>query len=289
MLCSLAFHTLSTDLDSTTVNSDALTSNDLLPNPATDLLAKSASGSSAASEISHQGSWPLLLAEFSSHKILPRPALRVQGLLNYKPVLILIDCGAELECVDNSFLAQHRIRFVPPEEIKLDLQLADGSPKNCGLLATAHLSTNTDQVTRDLVVTDLAGEDVILGMPWLQSLNPFINWRERTLLFQHNRHSHLIPTLLHSSGHVPIISTAQAVEDVLNGAPAWLAVVSPTDPSSTSNPPDLVHPILAEFSDVTAEPSYPPARPVDHVINLLPGAPPQMGPMFRLAPSELKN
>ena len=35
-------------------------------------------------------------------------------------------------------------------------------------------------------ITKLPGQDLVLGLPWLERTNPVINWRKRTMKFGNN-------------------------------------------------------------------------------------------------------
>ncbi|KIJ58491.1 hypothetical protein HYDPIDRAFT_51605, partial [Hydnomerulius pinastri MD-312] len=82
----------------------------------------------------------------------------------------LIDCGAGGEFLDQKFIQkigilQHSLCS------SITVKNVDGSPNKAGLIT--HYST----LFICFLITDLGKEDIILGLPWLTSENPIINWK----------------------------------------------------------------------------------------------------------------
>ena len=74
--------------------------------------------------------WAPLLAKIRSGAI-GKPSIRISGLVQGVPATILIDCGAERDCVSEIFLKCNSINL--PE---LSVRVADGRINKCGLLST---------------------------------------------------------------------------------------------------------------------------------------------------------
>ena len=62
----------------------------------------------------------------------------------------------------------------------------DGTPNQQGTIlwkAHTHMVLPHSSNDLDLMVVSLGGKQIILGMPWLKSKNPYINWKSNTLSF----------------------------------------------------------------------------------------------------------
>ncbi|KIK51559.1 hypothetical protein GYMLUDRAFT_143497, partial [Collybiopsis luxurians FD-317 M1] len=60
----------------------------------------------------------------------------------------------------------------------------DGTPNQAGQIThLAHLALTVDDQERwtDFLVTNLGGEDIILGLPWLRKINPEVDWEKGRL------------------------------------------------------------------------------------------------------------
>ena len=60
----------------------------------------------------------------------------------------------------------------------------DGSPNNAGTIKWfARLALTVDSYEHwvDFLVTNLGGEEIILGLPWLRRINPDIDWERGRL------------------------------------------------------------------------------------------------------------
>lgn len=243
------------------------------------------------------GKWPFLLAEIQTGGAQGHPSLRFKGTINGIPVSILLDSGAERDCVNIDFCKQHKLPYLPPSITQIPMNMADGTFKVCGLLDTAHIQIGSYVDTLDLTATQLHNEDLVLGMPWLFRYDPRVHWRKRKLTFKLNGKRHTLEEDDSLSTHtaIPTISTIQFVKEVdKHHCPAWLCVLKPTEPQAPSNgqcklDTQQLEALLEEFSDLQKEPEFPRPRNVDHAIDLVPGSEPQMGPIFRLAPKELEE
>ena len=117
-------------------------------------------------------------------------SLRLPGIPN--PIPTLIDSGATSNFIDST-LATMSV-FVPAVLAQpIALCLFDGKPATSGFIhqlisITVHFSDESHQ-DLDLLVTRLhPSAPIVLGLPWLQSTNPIINWSTLTLTFQTKPH-----------------------------------------------------------------------------------------------------
>ncbi|KIK60275.1 hypothetical protein GYMLUDRAFT_144746, partial [Collybiopsis luxurians FD-317 M1] len=60
----------------------------------------------------------------------------------------------------------------------------DGTPNQAGQITHfTHLALTVDdqECWTDFLVTNLGGEDIILGLPWLRKINPEVDWEKGRL------------------------------------------------------------------------------------------------------------
>ena len=92
----------------------------------------------------------------------------------------MVDCGATALFISKRFVRDNKIRTHPlPHEIPL--YNIDGSKNRAGSIARAtrlRLRVGETEDWRQFLVTELGPEDVVLGLPWLRSANPQIDWAE---------------------------------------------------------------------------------------------------------------
>ncbi|KAK4689460.1 putative transposase, partial [Tremellales sp. Uapishka_1] len=197
------------------------------------------------------------------------------------PVDALVDSAASNNFVDESFLSSNKLvsrRRTRPQS----LTLADGK-------------TLAGAVTHDIELTILVGEgfapytatysvtktkvaDVVLGLPFLQEVNPTVDWTNK---------------LIKPSGYTPNVHLREVtVEDMLDdrdftgyGQILYLHSVSTTPPDPRDIVPADYHDYLDVFSKKAAD-TLPPHRSFDHRIPLVEGQQPTFGPIYSLSPVE---
>ncbi|KAJ3533934.1 hypothetical protein NMY22_g7130 [Coprinellus aureogranulatus] len=107
-----------------------------------------------------------------------RVRVKLRGRNRSTDTAAMVDCGATALFLDHNFVSRHRITTFPLRH-SIDLFNIDGSPNTAGQITHfARLCLTVDQHEEwtDFLVTDLGGEDVILGLPWLRRVNPSIDW-----------------------------------------------------------------------------------------------------------------
>ena len=98
-------------------------------------------------------------------------------------VAAMVDCGATALFIDRKFVERHKIRTHPLHS-EIPLYNIDGTKNRAGEISRAarlRLTIGESEEWREFLVTDLGPEDVILGLPWLRSVNPEIDWAEGTM------------------------------------------------------------------------------------------------------------
>ncbi|GJQ93553.1 putative reverse transcriptase domain-containing protein [Tanacetum coccineum] len=185
-------------------------------------------------------------------------------LLNNRYASILFDTGADRSFISTAFSSLIDIDPTPLEN-SYDVELADRKIveidtiiRSCTLNFLNHL------FNIDLMPIELGSFDAIIGM----DCN---NGKESQLT---------------------IISRSKAQEYMAKGCHIFLAQISAKKEEDKSKGKQLKDiPIIQDFLEVFPEdlPGLPPARPVEFLIDLIPGAAPVAQAPYRLAPSEMKE
>jgi len=117
------------------------------------------------------------------------------GLLKYDGFIagvnasILIDCGASNNFINEAFVNRHKIRTEPIcRNDDSRVKLANGEIIRIQRKSSAvDIEVLNYRSSTEFIVMKLSGYDAILGMPWLITVNPNIDWRNRRVLFKSNR------------------------------------------------------------------------------------------------------
>lgn len=153
-----------------------------------------------------------------------------------------------------------------------------------------------------LIVTELSHHDVILGKPWLTSVNPDIDWQNNTLRFRHRGHNFTLQTPPPKpTGDAPstLLSAIKFKKLLKQGHQCYAAILRPTDDDSndtrhsddetpTHEDPEMAK-LLTEFTDVFQKITnkLPPKRAVDFKIETVPGSEPPSQSTHRMSYPEL--
>ena len=116
-----------------------------------------------------------------------RTLLSFIGNVAGAPARILIDCGAEGNVISSSFRKRHSLPRTegPP----IPIILPNGSSSISSFTSSFSIARDNYSDNLDAVVYPLSNYDLILGKPWLTSINPLINWHSNDLHFTHNGHT----------------------------------------------------------------------------------------------------
>lgn len=237
--------------------------------------------------------------------------------------LALVDSGATSDFLDADFVKQHQLMLIAKPE-PVPLFVIDGRPIASG--AVTHSCSVSAQVgsssqTFNLDVAKLGAYPLVLGMPWLRTVNPDIDWRKRIVTF---RDSSSLPVkalpFVPSTAPPPVLDIAWVDSSQLNAIASLssstvgtlmyseksleLSAISSDElraapfPDDMTDPPDFVdtlravipseyHDLLSAFSKAKAD-VLPPHRPYDLSIDLEPGKQPPYGPLYSLSAIELQ-
>ena len=219
--------------------------------------------------------------------------LVIEGHLDSLPVRVLIDGGAKGNFVNEETrkTAGLGLSSSPPRP----LVLADGRTITSQLSPNCPLSIHGSNFTLDLLSAPLS-YDVILGKPFLSSLNPSIDWRNNTITFTSPIGQLITWNAFDAPSSEEPPLTAKEFHRLLQkkDTRAFLCYIKDLEEfhqaldDTTSHQPAFLRQVLLDheevFSGVTG---LPPRRPQDHRIQTLPDAKPPFQPLYHMSPQEL--
>ena len=243
--------------------------------------------------------------------------LCVEGCLNGIAVIFLVDSGASECFVGKTFAEKNGLKLTKTKE-KLTINLADGTVRVSNWIVKQGCVTmgNDHAEFLDFSILSLPKYDAILGKPWLDRWNPVINWQENSLQWrvgkrwitvtgvQDPQRPVIVSSIFDQGMRVEQIS-AHRMRKLAKSSTVFVAIVrtneeqeqqtnpgtvTVNDDSTKTDFPVEVQAILTEFSDVFPKdlPSgLPPARDIDHRIELVPGAEPPHRAPYRMSPQGL--
>ncbi|XP_060674056.1 uncharacterized protein LOC132804125, partial [Ziziphus jujuba] len=214
----------------------------------------------------------------------------VAGTLNIfgNDALVLIDPGATHSFISKEFVT--RVGMTPTSlECLVEIATPAGESLWPSQLIKECFFCIEDQVMEaDLILLDLSGLDVILGMDWLARNHASVDCFSKEVTFRRPG----LPEVVFRGGvgrPLPrLISTLTAKKLLNKGCQGYLAHVIDTRVSGVRLE-DM--PVVRDFPDVFPEelPGLPPEREVDFPIELIPGTVPISLPPYRMAPAELRE
>lgn len=111
-----------------------------------------------------------------------RPLLKLPCIINdWTSATVMIDSGAACNCITRRFAAANGIEILDTEP--LNITLADKSVTSSNQICHVRVTLPSVNVTFGcvLVVLNESSHDVILGINFLETFNPSINWKNRTV------------------------------------------------------------------------------------------------------------
>ena len=111
--------------------------------------------------------------------------MKLEGLIQGKRVLILIDSGASHNFISQELVQQLGLKVTPTQTY--GVRLGDGNKKNAqGCCEQMEVQLGQMTMTEKFFLFDLGGVDVILGVAWLEKLGDVkVNWKSLTMQFKH--------------------------------------------------------------------------------------------------------
>lgn len=216
----------------------------------------------------------------------------------------MLDCGANANFL--SFDYAERWGLIGPQKYG-QVELADGrkAKREAQLSKVVNLNISGPRERVQFVITNLKnGPDLLLGMPWLQSHNPAVNWatKELTLLCAGKRfvfrNERLQPEqTISQRPRIQQVSLIKFIQDCK--APTTKAflflirasTITLVPPSGQTHSTEMQE-LLSKFKDVLVDGllhGLPPRHAVDHRIELLDeNAKPPHRPCYRMSIPELE-
>ncbi|KAH0764516.1 hypothetical protein KY285_000387 [Solanum tuberosum] len=129
------------------------------------------------------------IAEISFHAILGQSVgstMKLQGEINHRKVLILVDSGSTHNFVVESVVEKHKV----PVEIVPTFGVQIGNGGNGAIIRCNKVCQNLQiqlpgfTITQDYYPSALGGADLVFGINWLVSLNTIqVNWKDMFIIF----------------------------------------------------------------------------------------------------------
>ncbi len=234
--------------------------------------------------------------------------MKLHGTLNSRPAQFLVDSGANTNYVSTEFIQRNNLQTTT---VMTNVTLADGSQqKSRGNLEQACITIGTYTDHFDFTALPLPKYDAILGLAWLQTLNPTIDWNTQSISLIHDGRRHTFTTTTDPvSLHVTLnqlntlLLTPSALKQTLRRKEVESLILIHRTPDNPGSPPHLASistddfdplrkSLLTEFKDVfppELPPGLPPQRDVDHKIELVPDAKPVIRPTYSMSAKELEE
>ena len=168
---------------------------------------------------------------------------------------VLVDSGATTNFIDQSYVQRHALPTEPIAQVQT-ITLGDGSQRSTSLITRplgVRVGTYTDSIP--FVVVPLAGCDAVLGMPWLQSHNPSIDWSDRSIVVGAHK---LRPPRYRDSCNLNSSSLSPSVSAVSvspSPSPSPAPSLPPLSPSVLPTPADSESPSLSVSPSLSLSPS----------------------------------
>ena len=261
-------------------------------------------GIDASLIVSQSSQFQEIMSLINSNKNQSSSLLLLQGTVTDHPARILLDCGASHNFVAANFVGIHQLTTSNIPRVVVSVANGMESPidrelKDFPLRIAEFVDTVSSAYVFD--IPSSSDYDLILGLPWLFTNNPRIDWKRRTITICKNNP----PVVLHS---VPLSSletfcSSADLETSLHLLNAkqltrcqqvYLITAKMLDflPSTTSSPVGQpLQSVLRQFSDVFPDDLHqlPPIRDIDHEIKLLDDTSPPVQQPYRMSPLELRE
>jgi hypothetical protein len=180
----------------------------------------------------------------------------------------LIDCGADGVFMNKTFAEKNQLTQITLED-PIKVRNVDGSPNAGGditHMTKMEITIQGKKHMQHFLITNIAENDIILGITWLREQNPLINWREGTISWDW------------------WINREPEHEEAIR----WIKEIQTTETETVDlqkKVPKEYHNYLSVFSEEAA--SRMPTRKIwDHKIELKEDFEPRSSGIYKLTPAE---
>ena len=121
-----------------------------------------------------------LIREIDPHSPHFRINVTVKGQNHQEETAAMIDSGATALFIGHDFARTQQVRTFALRK-PIEVYNIDGTLNRAGSIsrfAQLELTVGPTKRYMDFLVTDLGGEKIILGLPWLRKMNPQIDWTQ---------------------------------------------------------------------------------------------------------------
>jgi hypothetical protein len=213
--------------------------------------------------------------------------IEFSGMIGKIRASMMLDSGSTGNFISEKFVKQNKLQVRKLEIVK-HVKLADGNGNHrVSEYVSERISIGSYSESVELQVMPLSVSNVILGMPWLKQHNPEIDWSSGTVRVIHNQQICKLPSTQYVS-KIEMVSAIQIKRDIMDSETAYLAIVQPADNGASK--PVVKHELVEQYKDVFPDDlpkGLPPARVLDHKIELEPGHTPPSKAPYRLSQVEI--
>jgi hypothetical protein len=198
---------------------------------------------------------------------------------------ILFDPGATHSFISNSFAKSCSLKL---ESLGLNLSVATpvGKTVVCtSVVRRCPVTIKGHVMPANLVIFEMSGFDVILGMDWLSMYHACVDCFHKEVVFRPSGEEEFKFYGDRTINTPRLISAIHATRLIAKGCLGFLACV--TEDKAEAKIEEI--PVVREFIDVFPDelPGMPPDREIEFTIDLLPGTAPISKAPYRMAPREL--
>jgi hypothetical protein len=221
-------------------------------------------------------------AKFQSHMI------EVEGMINNRPLVILIYSGASHSYVDPRVVESLHLTKSKHEK-SWSVQLATGTKwKVTELVKSCSVDMKGMSTKAELNILPLGSYDCLIGMDWLDQHHALLDCQKKRFTCLDEEGNQVTVQVICRVVVVREISAMQLKKCYWKGCQLFAAQVEEVFQDVVSNIED--HRVLKEFKDVFQEvPGLPPKRDIDFSINLMPGEAPVSKAPYRTSTPEQKE
>ena len=142
--------------------------------------APTASGTRTVSAYDNVSAVVMSADLFASHFEIP---VSLHGLYKRLRTTAMIDSGATGIFINEKMVNEHQLHRRLLKD-PLRVSNIDGTTNSAGLLThfvrmNITVGAHTSEI--DMLVTNIGPKDLILGLPWLEKVNPLINWKKQEM------------------------------------------------------------------------------------------------------------